>query len=333
MSPRTRAGRIQGFEGKRHDAIESRMVPPGCVGPGRVPGRMRWPFAMVSALVALCSVWGSGVSADAPLHAQGLLWTIEHAGQRPSILFGTMHLDDSRVNELPPAVQRAFDASDSFTMEAILDLAAVGTLTQAMFYPDSSSLRQALGEDTFRRAVAALEEHGLAEPALVERMKPWAIYMMLSQPGSGIAVPMDLRLYAMALQQGKPVYGLESIEAQIAVFDQLPVSEQVMLLRDTLDLLPRLDQIYDEVTAAYLRRDLAHVLDLQDRLIAPSSRRIYRDFMRRLLDDRNMQMVDRMKPRLAEGNAFIAVGALHLPGTNGILHLLEQRGYRVTSIY
>ena len=137
----------------------------------------------------------------------------------------------------------------------------------------------------------------------------------------------------MALQQGKPVYGLESIEAQIAVFDQLPVPEQVMLLRDTLDLLPRLEDIYEEVTAAYLRRDLAHLLGLQDRLIAPSSRGVYRDFMRRLLDDRNTRMVEGMEPRLAEGNAFIAVGALHLPGSNGVLHLLEQRGYRVRSIY
>ena len=56
-------------------------------------------------------------------------------------------------------------------------------------------------------------------------------------------------------------------------------------------------------------------------------------FQKRLIIDRNQRMVERMHKRLEEGNAFIAVGALHLPGEKGILRLLEHRGYRVRSIY
>jgi hypothetical protein len=44
-------------------------------------------------------------------------------------------------------------------------------------------------------------------------------------------------------------------------------------------------------------------------------------------------MVERLRPRLAEGGAFVAVGALHLPGEEGILRLLERQGYRVTRLY
>ncbi len=40
-------------------------------------------------------------------------------------------------------------------------------------------------------------------------------------------------------------------------------------------------------------------------------------------------MVERILPRLAEGNALIAVGALHLPDEAGVLRLLEQRGYTI----
>jgi len=52
-----------------------------------------------------------------------------------------------------------------------------------------------------------------------------------------------------------------------------------------------------------------------------------------MLDDRNRTMVKRMIPLLQRGSAFVAVGAAHLPGEEGMLYLLEQEGYRVTRIY
>jgi uncharacterized protein YbaP (TraB family) len=55
--------------------------------------------------------------------------------------------------------------------------------------------------------------------------------------------------------------------------------------------------------------------------------------MERLLFQRNRRMVERMAVRLAEGNAFIAIGALHLPGDQGVLALLEQQGYEVSVVY
>jgi len=53
----------------------------------------------------------------------------------------------------------------------------------------------------------------------------------------------------------------------------------------------------------------------------------------RVLLDRNRRMAQRMARRLFEGNAFIAVGALHLPGDGGVLQLLQQQGYTVTAVY
>jgi uncharacterized protein YbaP (TraB family) len=61
--------------------------------------------------------------------------------------------------------------------------------------------------------------------------------------------------------------------------------------------------------------------------------RIIDKFMGYIVDQRNLTMLERMKSRLKEGNAFIAVGALHLPGERGLLKLLEQEGFKVTAIY
>jgi uncharacterized protein YbaP (TraB family) len=61
--------------------------------------------------------------------------------------------------------------------------------------------------------------------------------------------------------------------------------------------------------------------------------RLAEDFQRRLVDDRNQRMVERMQPYLQQGKAFVAVGALHLPGKTGLLERLQQQGYTVTRVY
>jgi uncharacterized protein YbaP (TraB family) len=83
---------------------------------------------------------------------------------------------------------------------------------------------------------------------------------------------------------------------------------------------------------AYLQRDLAALVRLQQQAMYADSD-IDDRFMLELVDKRNQRMVDRMQDYLTEGNAFIAIGALHLPRAEGVLHLLEQRGYTVTPIY
>ncbi len=43
-------------------------------------------------------------------------------------------------------------------------------------------------------------------------------------------------------------------------------------------------------------------------------------------------MRDRALPLLGKGGAFIAVGALHLPGDKGLVALFREAGYTVTAV-
>jgi uncharacterized protein YbaP (TraB family) len=60
---------------------------------------------------------------------------------------------------------------------------------------------------------------------------------------------------------------------------------------------------------------------------------LFDTFYKRLVDDRNLLMVKRMEKHVQQGNSFIAVGALHLPGEKGLLKLLEKKGYNVSTVY
>jgi uncharacterized protein YbaP (TraB family) len=266
---------------------------------------------------------------------RGILWKIESTGHAPSHLFGTYHSNDPRITRLPCPVQSVFQASTSYTMELIFNGAAFSSMGEAMFFApsDKRTLKDVLGEPLYQDTLRALKDCRCALTESIPRMKPWAVFMRLGSPRpSGRGLPLDLALQWDATLAGKPTYGLETMKEQVAVFDGMTIEDQVVLLRETLNSLKLAPQAMDALTRAYLARDLAGLAALNNEL-RPADARVHDRLMQRLLTERNHHMAERMRERLAEGNAFIAVGALHLPGDDGLLQLLSKAGYRVSRVY
>lgn len=275
----------------------------------------------------------SSVSAAEPAarYSKGLLWKIESPGAAANYLFGTIHSDDTRVTALPDAVTRSLDASSRFVMEAIIDGDSLVRMAEVMFFNDERTLEQVIGGKLYAQTVKAMNARGI--PTLgVEKQKPWAVMMALSMPPPKTGEFLDIVLQARATQQNKPVSGLETVAEQLAIFDGLPLRDQVALLEDTVRMQADLDKEFEALHKAYLARDLAAVVAISEKH-EPGDERLYRDVMDRLLDQRNRRMVERMAPMLKQGGAFIAVGAAHLPGEAGLLYRLEKAGYRVTAVY
>lgn len=283
----------------------------------------------------LLLAWWLAIACSAALadtHPKGLLWKIERTGAQSSYLLGTMHSEDPRVMKLAPEIQRPFDASDSFTMEVLLDLQAMLESTQAMMFTDGNTLRKVLGADLYGKVVPLMAERGVPE-MMLGAFKPWAIFMTLSVPKQKTGVFLDSALFNAAVEQNKKVYGLETVQEQLSVFDRLSIAEQVRMVADTVKHHGELEHAFEEMIAAYLKRDLKVLQAVSDKYMTMDDKAITDKLMAELIDGRNRRMLDRMTPRLKEGNAFIAVGALHLPGEQGLLQLLQQQGYRVTAVY
>jgi uncharacterized protein len=125
------------------------------------------------------------------------------------------------------------------------------------------------------------------------------------------------------------------MEEQISVLDGLSQEDQVALLRQAVDEYEHLPRRIGRVVDAYLARDLAALWRISQENVGAGAeeRRLNEVFTRRLLHERNARMAERAEPRLREGGAFIAVGALHLYGGSGVLAQLERSGWRVTRVY
>ncbi len=262
---------------------------------------------------------------------KGLLWKIEGATSKPSYLFGTIHSDDTRLSALPSPVKLHLDQATSFTMEALVNGPGILAMAEAMFFNDDNTLETVLDKDLYQRTVNALAKHGLPEASAL-KMKPWAAMATLSVPPPASGVYLDLALQLEATRQAKPTYGLETIAEQIEVFNALPMDDQVALLRETVARHNDMARQIEELIHAYIKRDLAGLAAIEQKYKIGDAR-LHQTLTDRLIVKRNRLMLERMRPRLREGNAFIAVGALHLVGGDGLLALLENIGYRVSAIY
>ena len=176
-------------------------------------------------ILLLLAFWSAPLAFAAPVaYTQGILWKIERAGQAPSYLLGTIHSEDSRVLTLPTSVQSAFDKAKRYVMEAVLDANAMQTMLGAMMFTDGRTLQQTVSAATYQKTVAAMAGYGLPEEAL-QLMKPWAVAVTLSMPKPKTGQVLDLVLMRKATEQGKQTAGLESVEEQLSIFDQLSLRE------------------------------------------------------------------------------------------------------------
>ena len=264
--------------------------------------------------------------------SHGLLWEVSKAGAEPAYLFGTIHSEDPDVLQLARPVQQAFAASQAVVLEMLLDVDAMMYSSAAMLMMDGHSLSDIIGQPLFRRVALAMQSRGIPE-AVLNRMQPWAAAVTLSMPAPETGEVLDAMLYQNALQQGKDVYGLETVQEQLHVFESMSGADQVTLLKDAVENFSGIDAMHAELLVAYKQRDLNGLMAISEASMQQGDQRLADEFQQHLVVDRNHRMAERMRQYLQQGKAFIAVGALHLPGEEGLLNLLEQHGYTVRRLY
>lgn len=269
------------------------------------------------------------------LHPKGLLWKIEHPQTDPSHLYGTMHIGDPRVIRLAPKVEAAFQGAERFTMEMLLNFRAVSVITRNSFFDDGRTLASVMDEADYQRLLHLIRQELMLPEEMVVNMRPWAVLMAMMMPTEGQMdqdAALDMVLYRRAALRKMPMRGLETPEEQLGVFDSLSLQDQVWMLNRSVSEFGQSGKQFGSMVDAYLDRDLYKLVQLQEQMMYEDSD-IDDRFMYELVDKRNLRMVERMQVDLKKGRAFIAIGALHLPGEKGVLHLLEQQGYRVTPVY
>ena len=274
-------------------------------------------------------------AAAAERYARGVLWRISRAGGPPSYVFGTIHLADPRVLELPEAVQRALAQTRRFAMEVPHWEGHDWSMFEAAQFDDGRRLEALIGTEAFGKVHSVLAARGIPEP-VIARIKPWAALANLDvTPQDYESTTLDRKLFDLARARRMQIEALEGTSEHISVFEGIPFDTQVAMLRHTLEHRDYLASMIEPTLQAWMRRDLAGIRAVNERIVArfPEMAPHYRIFIRHLVDNRSIVMAHRLHVPLTRGGVFVAVGATHLYGDSGLLRLIEKQGYRLARVY
>jgi len=289
---------------------------------------MRLPRPLSRFLLTLLLVTIGGVCEAQNSADTSLFWSISDEGRPAGFLLGTIHSEDPRVLEFTDTFMSRLGTCQVFAMEMVPDLPTLSRLTEYMQYSDPDTLLQTVGQERFDRVMRALASYQVPVE-WKERMKVWAVMMTLSVPPPETGFFMDFSLSLRAAGAGLKVVGLETLEQQLSFLEDMPIAYQLSLLDQALSDYQSVDEIHQQMVEAYLEGDLSVLQELSDSQFAQLDGELRNYFAEFGIDARNHRMMHNLLPLLQESQVFVAIGALHLAGENGLVSLLRQNGYEL----
>lgn len=259
------------------------------------------------------------------------LWVIRDADST-IYLFGTVHVLRPETAWLSPRVEAAFESADAvwFEISNPDDQAAIVPLIQQHGLSPDRPLTSLISTDQLNQLQAASQSIGLSAVQM-SPMRPWLAALTLSvaplveagyDPNSGV----ELVLRRRAIEAGKPVDGLETIDQQVGFLAGFSEPAQLAFLKSTLDAFRDAPVELDALVEAWSRGDVAQVEALGVDEMRESGTEVYRV----LLADRNADWAGQIQTMLdGSGVVFIAVGAAHLAGPDSVQAQLTRLGVTV----
>jgi len=273
-----------------------------------------------------------GVGAQGPARGKSFLWKVQ---SRTGVLFlaGSIHALTPEAYPLSPAYQTAFDAAGALVEE--IDLAEANPLTSGPAliakgtYQDGRTFDDAVSPATAALVAERLQGIPMVM-TLIRPMKPWMVMLLIEALGAQAAgldpqLGLDKHFYDMAARTGKTVMGLETLESQVDRFDRMPEALQEKLLRSALAEQETERTSLRSLVAAWKSGDTAAV-----EVTLLSGFRDSPEAYTSLVTERNRNWMPQLEACLVRASpCFVVVGAAHLVGPDGLLVMLQQRGYRV----
>src|SRR6516165_27889 len=299
-----------------------------------------WKRTFAIAALMLCCLAFVGATVAGGGAAKHFLWKVTGPKGGVVYLLGTIHAGKADFYPLPPIIEDSFKESDTLIEE--IDISEPGEaarvqqgLIETGSYPNSDTITNHLSEVTRSHLAAYVKNGGLPEPAIAH-MRPWLVSMLVMQlemkrMGIEPSYGLDRHFLEEAQQSHKQISALEDAGSQIKLFSSLSEEFQDRLLLSSLVDMEKWASVVDLMTRSWRLGDAAAMQKL-----ITSSVRDYpqlKPLMTKLLDDRNTAMTAKIERFLQTPKTyFVAVGAGHLVGEQGILSQLRRKNFRVEQL-
>lgn len=261
-----------------------------------------------------------------------LLWEISGNGlDKPSYLFGTMHLRDNRVFEFSDSVLLKLDQCEAFASETRIDSSICQTLEIYEYGDTTNILKKTLQPYTYRKVNAAvyntighyIEDLDVKHPQRIESILSEDSRLYYNEDRDA---ELDLFLFQRAYQQGKILYGLEYEKDYnnliASYFKEFEINYSMSADFDEEQEVAIANQLIEFYRLGNLDSVAAYSIAAEH----------YSSYDYEMINGRNKTMVKNLLPLLKKQSVFVAVGAAHLPGKEGMIALLQAAGYTVEKV-
>lgn len=264
-----------------------------------------------------------------------VLWRVTADGPagagHTSYVLGTMHTAGTEVIDTLAGLAEALECATVVYGEvSSSDMALTPATMACAIAPSDSTLQRLLSPaalDSVCRYVSTFGVDGARTLEALGKMKPAMLdaFLEVRRAGASTDMAMDIALQHRATAMGKDVRALETAEQQVRMLMGTPVAEQLEALMESVRAPEAAQAVSDSLVAAYRCQDLEAI----GRLLARGMREAYAE---RMVYARNRAWAAVLVPEMRCRSVFVAVGAGHLVGPEGLLAMLRSAGFDVSPV-
>lgn len=256
-----------------------------------------------------------------------LLWEIKHKdSNKKSYLFGTLHLKDARAFKFSDSVIPAIKRTEVFALEIHPDSVVSGFSENYYNTEKENIYKKILSKEEYQKLKDRLFEVKQIDLDSFPMKHPSLIKSMLTLDESKAddrRTFLDAYLYGIAYNSKKVIAGLDKVEDQMYMFEDLSDMELRESILSIVNNEPSdTENQIDQITKLYYEGDLEKILAYVSYSRATDS----------IMAKRNLVMLNSLERIMKSNTVFAAVGAAHLPGDHGLITLLRNKGYLVTKV-
>jgi uncharacterized protein YbaP (TraB family) len=266
-----------------------------------------------------------------PMEESSLLWSIEGNGiKKGSYVFGTMHLIEKEFFVFPKKLEKIASKSELIALE-LSELPSESEVMKYIVLENGTFFDFFTPEQTDSIFAWAYDKMKMTESTFrssFSQFKPFVILQLAIQMEFiGKTESYEMSIMELAKKNNIKLFGLETIEEQMSLFDSLTDNQQAEMVmesvrgtKDEVAESKHLMEVYQsqEIDSLYM------LIIEQDGVIS--------DEQNSFLDERNKKWIPLIIEQLNKQPTFIAVGAGHLGGPKGIIRLLEKEGYKLSPV-
>jgi uncharacterized protein YbaP (TraB family) len=283
-------------------------------------------FRWLIALVVVLAVNSLAVAQSPDRSRYKLLWKISGKGlKKSSYLFGTMHVRDREAFDFSDSVLLKLEECEAFAMEVHPDSATRYYFSRMMDgVKQEDQLREQLSSEEYKRLDSLLMARDSISLTHFKTASEVGSYISEKYQKKDKPTFLDAWLYNIAQSQNKKILGLEDFREQIKLLadgNGIELNELKRYLGKDPEASRRFYQLFLNL---YASGDIDSI-----RTYSKNQTALHYDD---LVTRRNGVMTTSIIEAIHQQPTFIAVGAAHLPGEEGIIYLLRKKGYSVTLV-